>query len=299
VGDAGAAGMTSITVDGKVTFNNTGAPDADGVVWTFSETKGWFDGAPAKGGTTDRPQQHGTFAERTWRGARMPIVTGHVTAPTRRLASDAQRTLAALLAEGTFGDFAVDDPDQGLLTSSVRGEGTPQIDWDGQCDIDCLLTFLAPDPLRYGTPITAVTGFPVATGGLAFPLYTNRTIRTGGLWFGARSSTGRVLLTNSGDADAWVSYTLDGPLAAQGCEVAVVGTGALHRFQGAIPAGSTVLVEGATGTVLMDGYSDRSGQMTRMDPLVIPAHGSLELALIPLGSTSAAQLSATFSPGYW
>ena len=147
--------------------------------------------------------------------------------------------------------------------------------------------------------MTASTGFPVAGGGLAFPLYTNRAVRTGGLWFGARSTAGRVLLTTPGDVDAWVSYTLDGPLAAEGCEVAVVGTGLLHRFQGAIPAGSTVLVEGATGTVLMDGVSDRSGQMTRMDPLVVPAHGSLELALIPLGSTSAATLSATFSPGWW
>lgn len=290
--------MTSITV-GSVTFNNTGAPDASGVVWTFSETKGWFDGAPAKGGVTDRDQQHGTFAERTWRGARLISLTGHVTAPTRRLASDAQHALASLLAEGTFGDFAVDDPDQGLLTSSVRGEGTPQIDWGGETDIDCLLSFLAPDPLRYGATVSVPTGFPVAGGGLHYPLYTNRAIRLGILSYGARSTTGRILLTNTGDADAWISYTLAGPLAAEGCEVAAVGTGVLHRFQGAIPAGSTVLVDGPTGTVLMDGFSDRSGYMTRMDPLVVPAHGSLELALIPLGSTSAAQLTATFSPGWW
>jgi len=293
--------MTTITVDGKVTFNNTGAPDANGCVWTFSDLGGWFDGAPAKGGSTDRPGSHGSFAERTWKGARLPSITGHIWAPSRSLASDAQRTLAALLAEGTFGDFTVNDPDQGILTSSVRGEGTPQIDWDGRQDIDCLLTFLAPDPLRYSSPVTVSTGFPVLTGGLEYDLYTDGTTDTGFLEYGIAGATGRVTIVNSGNAAAWFTYTIAGPLPAEGFEVIAVGTGLVHRFQGAIPTGSTVLVDTARGaeSILMDGVSDRSGQMTRMDPIFVPAGGSIELAFVPLGTTSAATATFTITPGSW
>ena len=292
--------MTTISVGG-LTFGSTAYLDANGVEWSFSKTKGWFDGAPAKGGSTDRPGAHGSFAERTWRGSRLVTMTAAVHAPTRRLASDAQRSLAALLAEGTFGDFTVADPDQGTLTASVRGEGDPQIDWYAPCDIDVQLTFLAPDPLRYSSPVTVSTGFPVAGGGLHFPLYTNRAIRLGILSFGARSTTGRILLTNPGNADAWITYTVAGLLPSEGFELAVVGTGQLHRFQGGIPAGSSILVDTARGaeTILMDGVSDRSGQMTRMDPFFVPANGSIELQFTNLGTTSAAVLTASLTPGFW
>jgi len=294
--------MTTINIDGRVTFDDSGAVDVNGSQWTFSATKGWFDGAPSKGGTSDRPNAHGVFAERTWKDGRLITVTGHVWAPTRRLASDAQRTLAALLAEGTFGDFTVNDPDQGVLTSSVRGEGTPQIDWNGRQDIDCLLTFLAPDPLRYSTPVTVSTGFPVQSGGLEYDLYTDGAgTDTGSLEYGVAGATGRVTIVNSGNAAAWFTYTITGPLPAEGFEVIAVGTGLLHRFQGAIPAGSTVLIDTARGaeSILMDGVSDRSGQMTRMDPIFVPAKSSIELAFVPLGTTSAATATFTITPGSW
>ena len=90
-------------------------------------------------------------------------------------------------------------------------------------------------------------------------------------------------------------------VVAGGASPLVVGTGALHRFQGAIPTGSTVLVDTARGaeSVLMDGVSDRSGQMTRMDPIFVPAGGSIELAFVPLGTTSAATATFTITPGSW
>ena len=290
--------MTSITVGG-VTFNNTGAPDANGVVWTFSETKGWFDGAPAKGGTTDRPQQHGVFAEQTWRGARLITVEGHVHAPTRRLASDAQQTLAALLADGTFGDFTVNDPDQGILTSSVRGEGVPQIDWNGQRDIDCLLTFLAPDPLRYAAPVSVATGFPVLAGGLEYDLYTDGTVDTGFLEYGISGTTGRMTITNTGNADATLFYEIAGPVPEEGFDILLVGTGARLRFAGAVSAGSRLVIDSANGLVLIDGVADRSGLLTWRDWFTVPAGGSIEIAFVNLGSFSAAQLTATIRPGSW
>ena len=290
--------MTTITVGG-VTFNNTGAPDASGVTWTFSGTKGWFDGAPAKGGTTDRTQQHGVLAERTWRDARLITVEGHVNAPARRLASDAQRVLASLLAEGTFGDFTVNDPDQGVLTSSVRGEGVPQIDWDSGLDIDFLLTFMAPDPLRYAAPVTLTTGYPAPAGGLEYDLYTDGAgVDLGFLEYGAPSPTGRLVLVNPGTADVSPVFKVTGPVVG-GFELIRTGTGDRLRYVGDIPAGSTVTLDSADATVLMDALYDRAGNLTIRDWWAIGAESSVEVTFVPTGPLTAASLAVTFAPGYW
>jgi len=294
--------MTSINVGG-LTFYNDGTADANGVVRTFTDTKGWFDGAPTKTAGVDRPWgSHGAFAIRAYRGARLITITTSTHAPTRRLASDEQRALAGLLAEGSFDDFTVSDADQGVLMSSVRLEGTPLIDWHHAQDIDCLLTFLAPDPLRYAAPVTQTTGFPVQSGGLEYDLYTDGSgTDTGFLEYGIAGATGRILLTNTGNSAAWPAYAIAGPVSAEGFEILAVGSGATIRFQGAIPAGSTLLLDSAQGaeTALMDGVSDRSGQVTRMDPMSVPANGSLELAFVNLGTITAAQMTVTIRPGSW
>lgn len=268
--------------------------------FTFATLEGWEDLPDPRQDDEVRPQQHGRFDAPVFSDSRRVLASG-------RCGSPAERDAMLIELKAAF-DFTPTMPLPLSITHAgrtltsdarlLRFKPTAPSGW-GSGFFGWAAEWVCPDPLRYAAPITASTAFPVAGGGLAYPLYTNRAVRTNGLWFGARSGPGRILLTNTGDADAWPSYTLDGPLAAEGCEVAVVGSGLLHRFQGGIPAGSTVLVDGPTGTVLMDGVSDRSGQMTRMDPLVIPAHGSLELAFIPLGPTSAAVLSTTFSPGFW
>lgn len=288
--------MTSITVGG-VTFNNTGAPDANGVAWTFSETKGWFDGAPAKGGVTDRDQNHGVFAERTWRGARLISVTGHVSAPTRRLASDAQHALASLLAEGTFGDFAVDDPDQGLLTSSVRGEGTPNIDWDGRCDIDCMLSFLAPDPLRYGVVVSDSTQFAQDAGGLEFDLFTDGAgADVGFLDFGDIGSIdGLVTLENVGPLEAWPTFTVTGPTPDAGFTIS--SDGRTVGFSRSVPDGLSLVIDTASGTAILDG-ADYSRYLSHREWWSVPPGGSATASFSPVGGATTATLTATLRPTF-
>lgn len=290
--------MTTIMVAG-VTFNNSGALDSNGVAWMFSGTKGWFDGPPTKAAKTDRPQGHGTFAERTWRDGRLITVAGHVKAPTRRLASNAQMALASLLADGTFDGFTANDPDQGVMSAQVRLEGQPLIDWDGQLDIDYQFTFYAPDPLRYGSPVQVSTGFPVQAGGLQFPLFTNRSIRLGMLSFGARSTTGRLVITNPGNADMWPQWQIAGPVDAAGFEITRTGTGERLRFEAGVSSGSTLVMDSATGVVLVDGYADRSGALTWRDWSSVAPGTSAEFAFTNIGSFSSAQLTASVTPGWW
>ena len=290
--------MTSITVGG-VTFHNSGALDANGVSWLFSGTKGWFDGPPVKGGKTDRPQGHGTFAERQFRDGRPITVTGSVHAPSRALASSAQMTLTALLAGGEFDAFTVDDEDQGVLSAQVQIEGQPLVDWYTPLDIDYQLTLYAPDPLRYGAPVQVTTGFPVLAGGLEYDLFTDGTTDTGFLEFGAASTTGRLIVANPGNADVWPLFEVTGPVPVEGLEIVLVGTGERLRYVGGVSTGSVLALDGATGAVVIDGYADRSGLLTIRDWTPVAPGGSAEFEFIPLGTFSEAQLTATVSPGFW
>ena len=297
MGDAGEA-MTLITVGG-VTFQNSGALDANGVSWLFSSTKGWFDGPPIKVYKTDRPREHGSFTERNFRDGRPITVSGSVHAPSRALASAAQMTLAGLLAEGTLDTFTVTDPDQGVMSAQVKIEGQPLVDWYQPLDIDYQLTFYAPDPMRYGAPVSVTTGFPVAAGGLEYDLYTDGTTDTGFLEYGAASTTGRVVVSNPGNADVWPQYEILGPVPVEGFEILRVGTGDRLRYVGGVATGSRLVLDSATGVVAVDGYADRSGLLTVRDWFAVPAKGSVELAFVPLGAFSTAQLTATVSPGFW
>ena len=290
--------MTSITVGG-VTLRNSGALDANGVSWLFSDTKGWFDGPPVKGGKTDRPQSHGSFAERAFRDGRTVTITGSVHAPSRALASTAQMTLTALLAEGTLDAFTVDDPDQGVMSAQVQIEGQPLVDWGGALDIDYQLSFYAPDPLRYGAPASVSTGFPQLAGGLEYDLYTDGTTDTGFLEYGATSATGRLLVTNPGNEDAWPQFEITGPLPEQGLEIVRVGSGERLRYEGGVSTGSRLVLDSASGVVVIDGYADRGGLLTVRDWMSVPAGGSAEFEFVNLGASSGATLTATISPGYW
>jgi len=180
----------------------------------------------------------------------------------------------------------------------LRGDAQPLVDWYQDLDIDFQLTFYAPDPLRYGTPVPVTTGFPVLAGGLEFDLFTDGSTDTGFLEFGASSATGRLLVANPGNEDAWPQFEITGPLDT-GIEVVKVGTGERLRFEGGVSAGSALVLDSATGLVVIDGYADRSGLLTIRDWSRVPPGGSAEFEFVPLGSFSAAQLTATVSPGFW
>lgn len=294
--------MTTTVTFGGVSFSNQPTPDADGCLWVLESLTGWDDGLSVRGRPLDRPAGHGDFAERAWRGGRLPVVAGSVLCPSRSVAASVKRSLAALLADGTFTDLTVDDVDAGALSCEVRLGAQPTVDWGMHPSVvRCQFPLYAADPLRYGTLVTAVTGFPVRSGGLRFPLYSDGAGGdVGALYYGESSgSTGRALLANEGTADTWPQFVITGPVDSSGFEIVTVGTGARLRFSASVPAGSQLVLDAATGSAVIDGTADRGGRLTWRDWAPIPAGGSSEFAFVPLGATSEATLTVTARPAFW
>lgn len=156
------------------------------------------------------------------------------------------------------------------------------------------------DPLRYGDPVQQITQFPRLRGGLRYPLYTDGAgVTTGWLDYGEPSDTGRVVLSNPGTAPVPGQFQVAGPVAAAGFDIVQVGTDARLSYEGPVAAGSALVLDGATGAVLIDGTADRAGRLTWRDWPVVPAGGQIELAFLPRGSRTDAVLTAVVRPGWW
>jgi len=272
---------------------------ADAGRFSFYDWSGWEDLPDPKHEETDRPQAHGRFDAPVFSDQRHVIVSGRCSTP-------AERDAMLIELQASFNFHPTDELPLTIthagrtLTSDARLLRFKPVspDW-GAGFIGWAAEWVCSDPLRYGAPVPVVTGFPVLAGGLEFDLFTDGTTDTGYLEFGAASATGRIVVVNDGNEDAWPQFEIAGPLPADGLEIVTVGTGARDRFEGGVSVGSTLLIDTATGLVLIDGYADRSGLLTVRDLASIPPGGSSEFEFVPLGSFSAATLTATVSPGFW
>lgn len=290
--------MTTISVGGVTFSNEPGTEDGDGVLWLFSRFSGWHDGASVRSESTDRTWAHGSFQERAWRGGIAPTVRGAVLCPTRALASDVQRTLSGLLAEGTYEQLVVDDDDQGVLSASVRLAVDPVIDWDrNTTTVDYEFTFLSADPFRYAAPTVVTTGFARMLGGLEYDLFTDGTTDTGVLEYGdPGAETGMVEVTNTGTADAWTALTVTGPTPPEGFDILVAGE--RLRFSERILTGSTLVIDTATGTVQLDGV-DRKIALTIREWRSVAPGESVTVAFVPLAGPTSGELSVSLASTFW
>jgi len=291
--------MTTIVTVGGMTVYSAAVPDAGGVMRAFSILKGWEGGGPVKGQSLERAQSDGAFAERAFRAGRTIVLGGVTECPTRALAAAEALSLSALLGDGSFGDFVVDDPDMVTLRSSVRHGIEPMVEWDNHYMIEWQFGFLAPDPLRYGDWVTASTGFLVVSGGLRFPLYSDGDgADLGALDYGVSSTTGTLTLTNPGTATTPIQHVIAGPVDADGFDIINTATGRRLTYQGSIPTGSSLVLDGRTGAVLLDGQSERGTLLTSRDWPVCAAGASVSLFFRYRGGIADGTLTSSLAPAY-
>lgn len=288
--------MTTLTVGG-MTFD--GGPSATDHV--LEQLSGWFDGTEVRGEQHARPQAHGEFATPGWHAGRSVSAVVSVLCSSDAEAGVARRALSGLLAGGRYEDLRVVEPDGHTTSARVRLGGPTRVRWFPHSQaVQAMVELYAPDPLRYGDPAGVSTRYPTLRGGLRYDLYTDGAGTVlGWLDYGEASDTGRVLLSNPGTADVPVTLQVTGAVDDSGFDVVQVGTDRRLTFEGPVAAGSLLVMDGATGSVLIDGTADRAGRLTWRDWPMVPAGGSVELAFLPRGAYTDAVLTAVSRPGWW
>jgi hypothetical protein len=153
----------------------------------------------------------------------------------------------------------------------------------------------------YGpTDTTPSTPFAAPAGGLRYPLYTDGDgVAHGHLDYGAASATGRLVLNNPGNAPTWPVFEVDGPVPSEGFQIVRTDTGDRIQFEAPVASGSTLRIDAAEGSALIDGHADRGGALTWRDWWPVDPRESPELAFVRLGAPSAAVLRVFAPPGWW
>lgn len=284
--------MTTIEFGG-ITFD-------DGAVSGFAIASwaGWWDRPAARLQLNDRPQANGSFGvSRVYVAARTVTVEGSWSGSDMASAYAALNQFNGVQSGGVPSPFRVSEPG-GVksITASVATALGPQTLFDPHFDFS--FSVVAPDPLKYGEPVTVSTGVPVQGGGLVWPLGST----PGVYWdWGADGSSGRVTLPNGGTAESWPTVTASGGLGGGFVATAVNGSTVRSvRFERVIPDGSLVSIDFRTGRAWIDAPgNDVSGFLTVRDFFSVPAGGLTDIQFAPLGVVSGTpQFTATVSPAF-
>lgn len=264
----------------------------DGVKWRYTRLDGWGLGGGVETNNAPRPSQHGNFAGPTYRRARVITIAGDIVANSRASAVAARDALAALLADGSTGTFAVNDPDLGTRTATVTLSDTPLSD-DAFVGVGILrwsLQFTAPDWRKYGEDQTGSTPLPGGGTGLSYNLSYP-------LDYGDPGEPGRLSFTNTGTAPTEPVFTVTGPLLG-GFEISRVETGQRLRYEH--PVGTALVLDCAAGTVMEAGERRERYLTVREWPSVLPGEtGTFQFST--LGSEThldAARLTGQLAPAY-
>lgn len=268
---------------------------AGGTGRVLTDLKGWYSPPAVRRTATARLGAHGTFSERGWRDERVITVSGHAFADTRAAAAALTDELAGILADGTEGDFAVDDADVGYRHARVTLSGTPEVSWDGQLDVAFTIDLVAADPRKYGRPVQRTTLAAAPGGGLVTPLFTGSTT-LGVLDFGVPGIPGTVTLENPGTADTSARFTVRG--YAPGFTITEVESGDRLVYAQTVPVSSELVLDGADGSVILDGWTDRSPYLTRREWSRIPGRSSRTYLFESL-KNDGASMTAEASPAWW
>lgn len=288
------ADLTGATVAWRgTTFHGVRTPDE----YDFETLEGW-ESRDSRRESHDRPSGHGAMGS-------APLASGRTVRMSGLCRTPAERD--AMLAE-LDGLFAFTDPEAPAeeLTVTLAGRTLSVPAWVTRYEAPLELwgaglfrwrvEFQSDKHLRFGPPASSSAEPPARVGGLVWPLFPD-----GVMDWGTSSPSSLATVTNPGTAPAPVQIEVLGPIDVAGFEVVDQGSGAGLVFEGAVAAGSRLLLDGATGNVLLDGLYDRGDVLTSRFWPTVPAGGSVSLTFRLRGSVlgGAPSMTATVRPAYW
>ncbi|MET4780804.1 hypothetical protein [Glaciihabitans sp. UYNi722] len=283
---------TTVTIGGLTFAGDT--PSSNG--FFFNGLADWYSITSSKSPINERPQSNGAFGvSQDWRTAATISLTCCYLGNSRADVQAAKSQMSAALSSGRPAVMSVTDID-GTTTRVVSIRAVTVDDDFGRLVFDFTIDMIAPDPLRYGLPITSSSGVPVAGGGLIFPLGSGASY----IDFGTGGSSGRISVTNSGTAPVFPPFDVSGGLDG-GFVVTDVTLGKSIRFERQIPLGSLVSVNQRTGRATINGPSnDVSGSLTSKDWFSIGPGETHAIQFQPLGAvTGTPMLTVQTSPAFY
>lgn len=273
------------SLDGWTGYEGDEWVDGD-VVWHIERSTGWHTSAAPRLAGAPRSRGHGWHDGISYRDARRVALYGWLFARNAAALEDAMESFAAICADGEDLQQVQVVTGSRTRTAMVRLADEPLVQPTGRWNAAVTLPLLAPDPRKYGAPSAALsTGLPTAGTGLAYPLAYP-------LDYGALGATGQVTLVNPGTAPAPIDFRVTGELPS-GFEISAAETGQRLVYVERVPTGQTLHGHTGRGTLRAEGTSERRGNLTVADWMLVPARGQLTLQFTSLGGAFDAAAGLT------
>lgn len=285
---------TYFTVDGIDDWLSKGV-DANGVRWTMTDLTGWDEPPDSRLAFTPRVAANGSFDAPVYDDVRVISWMGLLQAPDRATREAMKLTLARVARALRDGADLIGHDESGDFTVHAKRSPGWKIAPFGPLGLQYQAAVTCPDPYKYGPVVTETTNLPTPPpAGLAFPLFTT----VGVLDFGLPGDTGQVTLFNPGTTDAFLTFTITGPVLG-GFTLTDVSSGRQIAYAGDVATGAVVLiVDSATGRATLNG-ADRTGELTSKQWWSVPAGGSSTVQFATSGASGqTGTLTASMAPAY-
>lgn len=270
----------------------------DGTDIHVTGTPGWNEGGDIDFRQVARGTSHGTFNTPVYARQIDFSIQGLATSPTHLASEQLERQMTAILAGGETGVVAMQHAGDVALWVNAHRSARVSIERFTPRKFKWRIPLLAPDSFRYGDDSTGSTPFATDPegAGLVFDLFAP----DGVLDFGTiPTSDGTVTVVNEGSAPAYPVFTIDGPGPVGGFSIVDVGTSQRVTYLGALPSGSSLVIDARDASALLNGTADRSGELVATQwPVVAPGEQAT-YRFAPEVSTSAAVMTVTLTSTYW
>ena len=274
-------GMDSYDCEWHVTFQDvSGLFDSVGSTLQTSEklmTDGWYGNLPRLKGRTISIEGHiiGRCSEscvKAW------------TAFKSVLNTDGMRLSARL------GDLR-------FQTQVWQSASAPLVKWAGVNMLRFSVGLTSLDPCVYGLEmVSGVSGLPSTSGGMSFPCCFGACNGPTSPWMWSEDIiSGRVLLSNIGNAPSPVFIRIDGPV--ENPQVSHVESGHVMAFDMSLGIGHYVTINSMNHEILVDGFDPARGHVVRREWSQAVA-GSNEWAFNASEYSSDARMTVSFYPAY-
>lgn len=276
-------------------------PDANGLRWKLTDLVQWYSSPAIRSDISDAPQSDTAFdTDRSWRGSKRMTLEGIITArSTEDAVAYGWQRVAGIAPRGERMLLTVTDP-TGTYTMRVRPNGIPQVAPFTDRRARFQIPLEAADGRKYGPWIADLEAQPAGGGagdGLIFPLFGPEGVGT--LDFGAFSPSGLIEITNTGTAESWPIFRVQGRIDEPGFQI--VSDASILQFSGAVPLGQVLTLSPYSGGRATLGGVDLTGEsLTRSEWMPIGPGETRQFAFNPLGAFDGnARLFADFREAWW
>lgn len=276
------AGSTTVVITGDGVFSGC----------TYDKLEGWYGVDQVELGLVKRPGAAGAFApSQTFPDARVISIEGDYFGSSRADGIAMRETLAALYNDGKPVRMTVADD----LRTTYRDVLVAAVTfpWTIHPEFEFAIDVTAADPRRYGAEVTVGTTLAAPGTGLSWPM----------VWpadWGVVGVNGRVVVANGGNTVTLSRFVVSGGGMPDGFVIVNVTTGQRLTYVGPLVVGTTVTLDTATRTALINDSGPGSRFLASPEWWAVPPRSSVEIQFLARGAvTGSPRLNVYTSPAHY